>query len=412
MMLPNSPPTWPSGSNARLLEGIVDMHTLRSIAARYDAIVIGARCAGAATAMLLARAGARVLAVERTTYGSDTMSTHALMRTGVLQLSKWGVLPAVMAEGTPAILRTTFHYGQESISIAIKPKRQVDYLCAPRRTVLDRVLVDAAREAGADVRHGVALVALRKGTDGRVIGVRLKGDEGSVVEVDCDILIGADGRQSAVARLVGADTYLESSSSSGCVFGYFEDLADHGSHWHFVENAAAGRIPTNNGQHCVFASVPGSRFVTIFRDHIEQAFMSVLAANSAQLAADVSRARLVGRLRGFAGIRGYMRQSFGPGWALVGDAGYFKDPLTAHGITDALRDAELLTRATLDNRPGAFAAYQQERDALSRALFEITDSIASFQWTLDEVKALHASLSTSMRAECERMALAPGRLAA
>lgn len=390
------------------------MDTLRSISPHYDAIVIGARCAGAATAMLLARAGARVLAVDHTTYGSDTMSTHALMRTGVLQLSRWGVLPAVMAEGTPAIHRTTFHYGQESISIAIKPEHQVQYLCAPRRTVLDRILVDAARLAGADVRHGVALLALRRGPDGRVNGVTLKDAGGGFVEVGCDILIGADGRQSTVAKLVGAQAYLEGSSSSGCAFGYFENLADDGSHWYFVENAAAGAIPTNNGQHCVFASVPGSRFGAIFRGNIDQAFMSVLAANSAQLAANVSSARVVGRLRGFAGIRGYMRQSFGPGWALVGDAGYFKDPLTAHGITDALRDAELLTHAILDNRPHALALYQQERDALSRTLFQITDSIASFQWSLDEVKALHARLSTSMRAECERMVLmsTPARVAA
>ena len=390
------------------------MHTLQSIAPHYDAIVVGARCAGAATAMLLARAGARVLAVDRTTYGSDTMSTHALMRTGVLQLSRWGVLPAVMAEGTPAIHRTSYHDGRESISIAIKPEHQVQHLCAPRRTVLDRVLVDAAGLAGADVRHGVALLALRRGPGGRVNGVTLKDDDGSFVEVGCDILIGADGRQSTVARLVGAQAYLEGSSSSGCAFGYFHNLACDGSHWHFVENAAAGVIPTNNGQHCVFASVPGSRFTAIFRGNIDQAFMSVLAANSAQLAANVSSARVVGRLRGFAGIRGYMRQSFGLGWALVGDAGYFKDPLTAHGITDALRDAELLTHAILDERPQALAFYQQERDALSRALFEITDSISSFRWSLDEVKALHARLSTSMRAECERMALmsAPGRLAA
>ncbi len=364
--------------------------------------------------MLLARAGAKVLAVDRTTYGSDTMSTHALMRAGVLQLNRWGVLAAVMDEDTPAIHRTTFHYGRESISIAIKPEHKVEYLCAPRRTVLDRVLVDAARLAGADLQHGVALASLRKGSDDRIIGVTLKKDDGTFVEVGCDILIGADGRQSTVARLVGAENYLEGTSASGCAFGYFEDIADDGSHWHFVEGAAAGRIPTNNGQHCVFASVPGHQFAGMFRSNIEQAFMSVLAANSAQLAAEASGARLIGRLRGFAGFRSYMRRSFGPGWALVGDAGYFKDPLTAHGITDALRDAELLTHAILENRSDALAAYQQERDALSRALFEVTDSIASFRWNLDEVKELHARLSTSMRAECERIALlsTPGRLAA
>jgi flavin-dependent dehydrogenase len=132
--------------------------------------------------------------------------------------------------------------------------------------------------------------------------------------------------------------------------------------------------------------------------------MDVLALNSAQLAQDVDRARLVGRLRGFAGIPGFMRQSYGPGWALVGDSGYFKDPSTAHGITDALRDAELLARAVLDGSRAALTAYQHERDALSGALFQITDSIASFRWNLEEVKALHAELSTSMRAEFSHMA--------
>jgi flavin-dependent dehydrogenase len=116
---------------------------------------------------------------------------------------------------------------------------------------------------------------------------------------------------------------------------------------------------------------------------------------------------LVGRLRGFAGVPGHFRQSHGAGWALVGDAGYFKDPLTAHGITDALRDAELLARAILDGRAGALEAYQHERDALSEPLFHVTEAITSFRWNLDEVKNLHASLSASMRAECEHMAGLP-----
>ena len=94
-----------------------------------------------------------------------------------------------------------------------------------------------------------------------------------------------------------------------------------------------------------------------------------------------------------------MKQCYGAGWALVGDAAYFKDPLTAHGITDALRDAELLARAVLDGGPQALAGYQQARDMLSRPLFDVTDSIASFRWSLDDVKALHSTLSASMRAE-------------
>jgi menaquinone-9 beta-reductase len=380
------------------------MDTLHTFEPRYDAVIIGARCAGAATAMLLARGGFKVLVIDRHAYGSDTLSTHALMRAGVLQLSRWRLLPAVMAAGTPAIRKTTFHYGRESICVSIKPEHCVDHLCAPRRTVLDRILVDAASSAGADVRHGVTLAELQRGADNRVVGAWLTDSDRNRIGVRCDVLIGADGRQSTVARLVEAETYVQGTSVSGCVFGYFENLERDGSHWHFVENAAAGVIPTNDGQHCVFAAVPGPAFAATFRGGIERAFLQVLEANSPELCADVSRARLIGRLRGFAGAPGYMRQSHGSGWALIGDAGYFKDPLTAHGITDALRDAELLAGAIADGRPAALQAYQQERDTLSRALFQISDSIASFRWSLDEVKVLHTRLSTAMRAESERMA--------
>lgn len=380
------------------------MNTLHALKPRYDVVIIGARCAGAATALLLARAGCKVLVIDRSAYGSDTLSTHALMRMGVVQLERWGLLPTVIAAGTPAIHMTTFHYGRESISVRIKPEHGVGHLCAPRRTVLDRILIDAARSAGADVRHGVTLCELQRDVDNRVIGAWLENGDGGRVGVRCDVLIGADGLQSAVARLVEAESYVQGTGVSGCVYGYFQNVERDGSHWHFAENAAAGVIPTNDGQHCIFASVPRSAFTATFRGDIERAFLQVLEANSAKLSADVARARLIGRLHAFAGVPGHIRQSHGPGWALVGDAGYFKDPLTAHGITDALRDAELLSCAIVDGRPGALAAYQHQRDGLSRALFEITDSIASFRWSLDEVKALHAQLSAAMRAECERMA--------
>jgi len=383
------------------------METNQTFRPRYDAVIIGARCAGAATAMLLARAGLDVLLVDRQAYGTDTMSTHALMRTGVLQLHRWGLLPAVMAEATPQIRTTTFHYGDEQVRLAIKPEHGVEYLCAPRRTVLDRVLVDAARAAGAEVHHGVALAGLEKGFGDRVIGAWLLDGDGNRIHIAAEIVIGADGRHSTVAELVLAQTYAQATSTSGCVFGYFQGLDRDGSHWHFAENAAAGVIPTTGGQRCVFAAVPGPAFRTTFRGSVARAFDQVLAANSPALAADVAQARPVDRLRGFAGALGHMRQSHGPGWALVGDAGYFKDPLTAHGITDALRDAELLACAVIDGRPGALAAYQAERDQLSRALFQITDSVASFRWNLAEVKVLHTRLSAAMRAEGERMAQIP-----
>src|SRR5215510_9230850 len=133
----------------------------------YDAVIIGARCAGAATAFLLARSGAKVLMVDRQAYGSDTLSTHALMRGAVLQLTRWGLIPNITMADTPAIRSTTFHYAGEPVQVAIKPEHGVECLFAPRRTVLDPVLVDAARGAGADVRHGVLLSELLLAPNGR-----------------------------------------------------------------------------------------------------------------------------------------------------------------------------------------------------------------------------------------------------
>ena len=379
------------------------MDTLYSFEPRYDAVISGARCAGAATALLLARSGAKVLMIDRQAYGSDTLSTHALMRGAVLQLKRWGLIPDIASADTPAIRSTTFHYGSEAIRVAIKPEHGVDCLFAPRRTLLDRLLVDAARKAGAEVRHGVLLSELLFAADGRVIGVSLKGAGGSSMTLRTDIVIGADGRQSTVAQLVKARGYVEGSNASGIVFGYFENLPQDGFHWYFAKDFGAGVIPTNTG-HCVFAAIPAQRFSATFRGDIRRGFLQVLEASSPELRADVERGTLIGRLRGFGGAPGYLRQCHGAGWALVGDAGYFKDPLTAHGITDAFRDADLLSRAVVAGGTRALAAYQRERDALSLPFLRITDAIASFSWDLDQVKQLHADLSDSMKAETNHVA--------
>jgi 2-polyprenyl-6-methoxyphenol hydroxylase-like FAD-dependent oxidoreductase len=380
------------------------MNALYGLDTRYDVVVIGARCAGAAAALLLARSGAKVLLVDRQVYGSDTMSTHALMRGAVVQLNRWGLLPSVAAAGTPAVRSTTFHYGDEAIRVDIKPDHGADCLFAPRRTVLDPLLVDAASEAGAVVRHGVALSELQfAASDGRVIGASLRDAGGASITVRSDIVIGADGRQSTVAQLVNAEAYVEGLNASGIVFGYYEDLKRDGLHWHFAKNVAAGVVSTNSG-HCVFAAVPAQRFAETFRGDVTRGFLQTLGMNCPQLRADIDRARLIGRLRGFGGATSYLRQCHGAGWALVGDAGYFKDPLTAHGITDALRDAQLLSGAIVNGCPRALAAYQRERDELSLPFMHVTDAIASFSWDFDEVKQLHAEMSVVMKTEANHIA--------
>src|SRR4051795_11331960 len=162
----------------------------------YDVIVVGARAAGAATAMLAARAGLRVLVVDRGRYGADTVSTHALMRGGVLQLNRWGLLPAVIGAGTPAIRKATFHYRDTSVAIDIGPSHGVDALYAPRRTLLDPLLVDAAAAAGAEVRFGVAVHDLRRDDEGRVVGIEATERLGRSFTADARLVVGADGLRS------------------------------------------------------------------------------------------------------------------------------------------------------------------------------------------------------------------------
>lgn len=371
---------------------------------RYDAVIIGARCAGASTAMLLARSGAKVLVIDRQSMGSDRISTHALMRGGVLQLHRWGLLPKILAAGTPRITQTTFHYGNEDIRVDIRPEHEVSFLCAPRRTVLDRILVEAAIEAGADVRHNVSLGTVMNGPDGRVIGVSLQDPAVGVVNIRAGIVIGADGRQSMVARQVRASTYASGRHFAGVAYGYFDGLRDQGSRWFFRPGASAGVVPTNDGQHCVFICVPESQIAEKIQRNPKEGYFTALAVNSKSLSCEISNATLTSRITGFAGAPGHMRTSQGRGWALVGDAGYFKDPLTAHGITDALRDAEILARAVLQGNERALVLYQEERDALSRKLFEITDQVASFQWDMTEIKSLHMELQAAMKSEVAHMA--------
>lgn len=371
-----------------------------AFAPHYDAVVVGARCAGAATAMLLARQGAKVLVIDRDRPGTDTMSTHALMRGAVMQLSRWGTLPRIVAAGTPAIRRTSFTYGAETIELDIKPSHGVDALYSPRRTVLDSALAQDATGAGADIRYGVSIEAVTHGADDRVTGAVLRGSDGQARTVSCDLLIGADGRRSSVARLVGAADRRVSRNATAVAYAYFDNLSDHGNRWYFNEGFSAGVIPTNDGQSCVFACMPQARFLSELRGRLDAGLLATAGQAFPALGAELAAARPAARAIGFAGQNGYFRAAAGKGWALVGDAGYFKDPLTAHGITDALRDAEILARSILR---GNLRAYQATRDALSRDLFEVTDEIASFDWDLDALKAMHKRLNQAMKAEQDWM---------
>jgi flavin-dependent dehydrogenase len=171
-----------------------------------------------------------------------------------------------------------------------------------------------------------------------------------------------------------------------------------GYHWHYVPGASVGLIPTNDGETLVFVAAAGRRFMEELRFDLAAGFATIVREAAPPVAAAISAAP-VARYHGFAGRRGFLRRAWGPGWALVGDAGYFKDPITAHGITDALRDAEGLARAVLSGTDAALASYQAIRDALSMRLFTITDEIASFDWDLPRLQTLHKALSDEMARE-------------
>jgi len=369
----------------------------------YDAVVVGARCAGAATAMLLARRGLRVLVVDRGRPGTDTLSTHALMWGAVAQLDRWGLLPRVLESGSSVVRTTTFHYEDEVVRIPLKPRGRMPGLVAPRRYVLDAVLADAAEASGAERLYGVRLAELVWSGSGRVCGVVLEDTDGRTARVGAGVVIGADGLNSTVARHVRAEAYRTGRHASGVVYGYYAGLAEDGYHWHFRPGSSVGVIPTNDGLHCVFTSVTADRFRAEMAGDIAAGFEDVLEECSADLFARIGGAERTSRLHGFAGVRGFMRQSFGPGWALVGDAGYFKDPITAHGITDALQNAELLARAVAQGSDEALGAYQESRDSLATSLFEVTDEIASYQWDVPTVQKLHLALSDEMKREVREM---------
>lgn len=370
---------------------------------RYDVVVVGARCGGAATAMLMARRGLRVLCVDRSRYGSDTLSTHAIMRPGVLQLARWGLLDGLRQAGTPTIRTTSFRYGDEAITIPIKPRDGVDGLYSPRRTVLDALLADAAAESGVEMLRGVRLTGLRRDRTGRACGVELVDDAGLPFTVHAGWTVGADGMRSTVAGLAGARTTHEAPTSTASIYGYYP-LVDNGNRWFYRPGVSAGAIPTNDGLSCVFSSQPVERFQREAPENLEALFAAIVSESDPGLGEEVATSRREGKLFAFPGLPGYMRQCHGPGWALVGDAGYFKDPLTAHGITDALRDAELLARAVAQDRPGALADYQAIRDELALDLFEITSRVASFRWDLPELQRLHLQLSEAMSREGKFMA--------
>jgi flavin-dependent dehydrogenase len=354
---------------------------------RHDVVVVGARVAGSATAMLLARLGHDVAVVDQASFPSDTVSTHSIARSGVVQLHRWGLLDEVLDSGAPAIRQVTFNAGGESVRQTIKHKAGVDLVVAPRRYVLDTLLATAAQRAGTQVRPGVTVTGLRRDGRGRVRGVFGHDHAGAPVELGARWVVGADGLRSRVARSVGAALTETGRAGGAAQYAYYAGVPWDGIEFFVAERFFAGVFPTHDGQACIFVCTPAADAGAVRREAGSrvEAFDQLLERSAPELAERLRHARRTSPVLGVLRQPNQLRQAFGPGWALVGDAGYYRDAITAYGISDAFRDAELLAvaldralSADAEEEAAALVRYQQQRDQALREIFEITCRLAAY----------------------------------
>jgi 2-polyprenyl-6-methoxyphenol hydroxylase-like FAD-dependent oxidoreductase len=331
--------------------------------------------------MLLARRGYDVLVVDRATFPSDTISTHLIHPPGVAALRRWGLLDRVVATGCPPIHTYVFDFGAFTLAGAPGTAEEpVAY--APRRTVLDEVLVEAAGKSGAEVRQGFTVDEILM-EDGRVVGIRGHGPAGLSVTEGTRVVVGADGLRSLVARTVHAERYNEKPPLLAAYYTYWSGLPMDGCFMDWtLPNLGMAAWPTNDDLTLVIAGWPFAEF-DARRRNVEGNYLTVVD----QAPAFAERVRAARREERFAGmaVPNYFRRPYGPGWALVGDAGYNKDFITAQGIADAFRDAELCATALDECFSGsrsfedAMGRYQSTRDRRVLPMYEFTAEVATLQ---------------------------------
>jgi flavin-dependent dehydrogenase len=360
----------------------------------YDAIVVGARCAGSPTAMLLARKGYRVLVVDRASFPSDTLSTHVIHAPGVAALRRWGLLDEVSGSGCPPIEHYSFDFGPVVIAGRPRPHDGISTAYAPRRTVLDKILVDAADRAGAEVRERFTVEDIVV-EDGAVVGIRGHGDGGTSVVERARVVIGADGYNSRVARAVRPEQYNEMPVLENAFYTYWSGLPVDGFKTLIRGDRGFAAIPTNDDLTLVLVGCPAAQ-ASAFKADVEANYLAAFDREPAFAA----RIRVATREERFAGggVPNFFRKPYGAGWALVGDAGYTRDPITAQGISDAFHDAELCTTAVDDAFTGrrsfdqAMSHFQQARDERVLPIYEFTTQLATLEPPPPEMQQLLAAM--------------------
>jgi flavin-dependent dehydrogenase len=361
----------------------------------YDAIIIGARCAGSPTAMLLARKGYRVLLLDKATFPSDTLSSHFIRLPGLTHLKHWGILDAVIASNCPPISTFTFDAGPFSLTGMASPVEDVAVNYAPRRLVLDKILVDAAVTAGVEFREGFSVQQILMDGD-RVIGIEGRGPSGRNVKEQAHLVIGADGMRSLLARTVQAPTSYTKPSLSCSYYTYWSGVPIEGVEIYSRPSRLIITFPTNDGLTCTYVSWPRAEFHT-FRTDIEANFLRTLDLIPS-LAERVRQSKREARFAGTGDAPNFFRKPFGPGWALVGDAGCHEDPYLAQGITNAFHDAALVAEAIDAGFSGrqsletSLSNYERQRNATRLPLYELNTQLASLEPPPSEIQHLLAAL--------------------
>jgi flavin-dependent dehydrogenase len=383
----------------------------------YDAIVVGARCGGSPTAMLLARNGYRVLLVDRASFPSDTMSTHLAHPPAVAALDRWGILDKLEATNCPPITRYSFNFGPVAVAGTPRPANGTAKAYCPRRIVLDELLVEAAAGAGAEMREAFTVDEILT-EEGRVTGIRGHAKGGETVTERAKVVIGADGRHSILAKAVEPESYNEVPPLAPAYYAYWSGLPTDGFDTYIRAESGRGwaAIPTHDGLTCVVQGTPQADFATTKKD-VEGTYLAgfELAPEFAE------RIRAAKRESGFMGagdLAGYFRKPYGPGWVLVGDAGYHKHPITAFGITDAFSDAEAVA-AALDDAfterrafDEAMADYQRARDEHAMPIYGFTNDFAALEPPPPEMQQLIGAMQGNQEAQDGFVSVMAGTLPA
>jgi 2-polyprenyl-6-methoxyphenol hydroxylase-like FAD-dependent oxidoreductase len=368
---------------------------------KHDVIIVGARCAGAPLAMLLARRGVSVLLVDRARFPSDTMSTHFVHLTGVACLKGWGVLDDIAASGCPPIRNLILKVHSVRLTGSPPPLNGVAEVYCPRRTILDEILVRAARRAGAELRLEFAVRdVLREGP--RVVGIcgDRRGGDRSVERGS--LVVGADGRYSTVARAVAAPIYEQRPTLCCAYYAYWTDVAVDGAEFHVGDGWAVFAFPTHGSLVCTFVERRREQFDE-FRSDVEGSFVHTLRC-AGELGDRILSGRRVSRVVGTGDLPNYFRASCGPGWALVGDAGHHQDPFGGFGISDAFRDAELLAESVAEGLSGArpfdkaLEEYECRRNDAAMAAYELNCQMASLREPNPRTQELYHRLSVNQAA--------------